>query len=134
MAGAGFKDFAVGEILTASDVDTYLMQQAVMVFADSGARGSALGTAVGAGTALAEGMMSYLSDANVVEVYNGTSWVRVAPMKKVATFTANGTWTVPANVTYAIAHIRGGGGGAGGAAGTGGAAGGSGYVWIEYYE
>jgi hypothetical protein len=32
---------------------------------------------------------------------------------KVAAFTTSGTWTVPAGVTYAVAHIRAGGGGAG---------------------
>jgi hypothetical protein len=42
-------------------------------------------------------------------------------MIKVDKFTASGTWTVPANVTYAVAYIRAGGGGAGNAgAGTGG--------------
>lgn len=40
---------------------------------------------------------------------------------KVDAFTASGTWTVPAGVTYAIAYIRGGGGGVGsGSSGTGG--------------
>ena len=33
------------------------------------------------------------------------------PIVKVEAFTSSGTWTVPAGVTYAIAHIRGGGGG-----------------------
>ena len=33
--------------------------------------------------------------------------------KKIAAFTGSGTWTVPAGVTYAIAHMMGGGGGAG---------------------
>lgn len=32
---------------------------------------------------------------------------------KVARFTADDTWTVPAGVTYAVAHIRAGGGGVG---------------------
>jgi hypothetical protein len=32
---------------------------------------------------------------------------------KVDRFTADGTWTVPAGVTYAVAHIRAGGGGVG---------------------
>lgn len=32
---------------------------------------------------------------------------------KVARFTASGTWTVPAGVTYAVAYMRGGGGGIG---------------------
>ena len=41
---------------------------------------------------------------------------------KVERFTASGTWTVPTGVVYAVAHIRGGGGGAehGAAGGTGG--------------
>jgi hypothetical protein len=42
-------------------------------------------------------------------------------IKKVDAFTASGTWTVPAGVTYAVAHIRAGGGGVGSASsGTGG--------------
>jgi hypothetical protein len=41
--------------------------------------------------------------------------------KKIAAFTGSGTWTVPAGVTYAIAHVMGGGGGVGSAsAGNGG--------------
>jgi hypothetical protein len=42
---------------------------------------------------------------------------------KVDRFTADGTWTVPAGVTYAVAHIRGGGGGSGTVGSTGGAGG-----------
>ena len=38
--------------------------------------------------------------------------------KKIEAFTGDGTWTVPAGVTHAIAHMLGGGGGPGG--GTGG--------------
>ena len=68
MAGAGFKDFTAGEVLTANDVDTYLMQQSVMVFAGTAARASALGTLV------SEGMFSYLSDTNAFEYYDGSSW------------------------------------------------------------
>jgi hypothetical protein len=33
--------------------------------------------------------------------------------KRIAAFTGSGTWTVPAGVTYAIAHMMGGGGGTG---------------------
>jgi hypothetical protein len=39
---------------------------------------------------------------------------------KVAAFTASGTWTVPTGVTYAVAHIRAGGGGVGVSSGDGG--------------
>jgi hypothetical protein len=42
--------------------------------------------------------------------------------KRIAAFTGSGTWTVPAGVTYAIAHMMGGGGGVGTGA-TGGAGG-----------
>jgi hypothetical protein len=39
---------------------------------------------------------------------------------RVEKFAASGTWTVPAGVTYAVAHIRAGGGGVSTGAGTGG--------------
>ena len=71
MAGAGYKLFATGDVLTAAQVNTYLNEQTVMVFADSAARTTALSGV------LAEGMMSYLQDTNAVEVYNGSSWVAV---------------------------------------------------------
>lgn len=69
MAGAGFKTFATGEVLTASDVNTYLMQQTVMVFANSTARSTALGANV------AQGMLSYLTSDNTIYSYNGSAWV-----------------------------------------------------------
>jgi hypothetical protein len=71
MAGAGYKLFNTGDVLTAAQVNTYLNEQTVMVFASSAARTSALSGV------LAEGMMSYLQDTNSVEVYNGTAWVSV---------------------------------------------------------
>jgi hypothetical protein len=69
MAGAGFKTFNTGDVLTASDVNLYLMQQTLMVFDDAAARTTALTGVV------AEGMLSYLKDTNAVEVYDGSSWV-----------------------------------------------------------
>jgi hypothetical protein len=76
MAGAGAKLFNSGDILTAAQVNTYLMDQAVMRFADEAARTAAFG-GVGEPT-LAEGMMSYLMDTNSVQVYDGTQWVAIA--------------------------------------------------------
>ena len=70
MAGAGFRTFAVGEVLTATNVNTYLMQQAVMVFATAAARSSAI-------TAPSEGMVTYLSDSNSLWFYNGASWEEI---------------------------------------------------------
>jgi hypothetical protein len=73
MAGLGYKVFSAGEVLTAANVNGYLMEQSVMVFAGTAARGSALGTAV------AEGMVSYQTDSNTVTVYDGSVWQQVYP-------------------------------------------------------
>jgi len=69
MAGAGYKLFSTGDVLSASDVNTYLQQQTVMVFASAAARTTALSSV------LAEGMVSYLKDTDVVEIYTGAAWV-----------------------------------------------------------
>ena len=71
MAGAGYKSFTSGDVLTASQVNTYLMDQAVMTFASSAARGSAIASP-------SEGMSTYLSDANRMEIYDGATWKTVA--------------------------------------------------------
>jgi hypothetical protein len=64
------KTFTAGEVLTAADVNTFLMDQSVMTFADSGARGSAIGTAT-------EGMLTYLNDSDTYQSWNGSAWVGV---------------------------------------------------------
>lgn len=69
MAGAGYKLFVTGDVLTAAQVNTYLMQQSVMVFASSAARTTALSGV------LAEGMVSYLQDTNSIEYYDGAAWI-----------------------------------------------------------
>ncbi len=76
-----YKDFTVGQTLTSAEVDTYLLEQAVMVFDSSAARSSALGTVV------KEGMVTYLKDTDVLQQYNGTVWSPVG----VDSFTTTGT-------------------------------------------
>ena len=71
MAGAGYKLFNTGDVLTAAQVNTYLQEQVVMVFADATARTTALSGV------LAEGMVSYLKDTNATEVYDGSAWVGI---------------------------------------------------------
>lgn len=68
MAGAGYKLFTTGQVLTAAEVNTYLQEQTVMVFNDAASRTTALSGV------LAEGMVSYLKSTKVVEIYNGTAW------------------------------------------------------------
>lgn len=72
MAGAGAKLFTSGSVLTAAQVNTYLMDQAVMVFASTSARDAAFG---GAGEpTLSEGMYAYTSDTNTLWFYTGSAW------------------------------------------------------------
>ena len=65
------KVFTAGEVLAASDVNTNLMNQMVMTFAGSAARGSAIATPT-------EGMLTYLADTDTFEFYNGTSYLPLA--------------------------------------------------------
>ena len=81
MSGLGYKTFSAGEILTAANVQGYLQDQSVMVFADSAARSSALGTAV------SQGMVSYLQDTSKLQVY-GTAWADVSSPGDITAVTA----------------------------------------------
>jgi hypothetical protein len=72
MAGAGAKLFASGDVLTAAQVNTYLMDQSVMKFADATARDAAFGGALE--PVLSEGMVCYLVDSNSLLYYSGSSW------------------------------------------------------------
>ena len=60
-----YKVWAVNEILTAADMNTYVGNQTILTFAGTAARASAVGTPV-------EGMLSYVG-SGVVEVYAGTA-------------------------------------------------------------
>ena len=69
MAGAGYKDFTAGDVLTAAQLDTFLMEQTIMVFASASARDTALSAVK------ADGMLAYLKDApKRMTRYNGTVW------------------------------------------------------------
>jgi hypothetical protein len=92
--GSGFRTFASGEVLTADNVQNYLMDQAVMVFAGTAARGSALPSPE-------TGMTAY-STATGLQVYDGNDWVNVGA------------------AVLEVEFLLVGGGGAGGVAGGGG--------------
>jgi hypothetical protein len=65
-AGLGFKTFTTGEVLTAGDVNGYLMQ-GVLVFADGTARDAAI-------TSPEEGQFAYLKSDNKLYYYTGVAW------------------------------------------------------------
>ena len=78
------KVFVAGEILTAADVNANLMDQAVMSFAGTAARGSAIPSPT-------EGMVTYLNDLDRLEVYTDAwkpvgSILQVASTSKIDTF------------------------------------------------
>ena len=66
MAGAGFKLFQNNQVLLASEVNEFMMQQQIMVFADAAARDAAI-------LSPSEGMFAFLKDTNTLTVYT-TSW------------------------------------------------------------
>jgi hypothetical protein len=66
-AGLGFKDFVTGEVLTAADVDGYLMQ-GIWVFASAAARDAAV-------TSPQEGNFAFTKDTNGLWYYDGAAWV-----------------------------------------------------------
>jgi hypothetical protein len=68
-AGLGFKTFTTGEVLSAADVNGYLMQ-GVLVFASAAARDAAV-------TSPQEGQFAYLKDTNVTTYYTGSAWANV---------------------------------------------------------
>ena len=67
MAGAGFKVYATGDLITATEFNTYLQEQVIMVFDDSTDRDSQVSSP-------SEGMFCYLKDTNALQFYNGSSW------------------------------------------------------------
>ena len=69
MAGAGYRTWTPGEVITADNVQDFLQEQTVQVYDNSSARSTALTGYI------AEGMISYLKDTDAVEVYDGSNWV-----------------------------------------------------------
>ena len=60
---SGFKTFATGEVLTASDVNNYLMEQSICVFADATARDAAI-------TSPEDGQFVFLTGSTTLQFYN----------------------------------------------------------------
>jgi hypothetical protein len=81
-AGLGFKDFQTGEVLTAADVDGYLMQ-GIWVFADATARDAAV-------TSPQEGNFAFLKDTNTTTYYTGSAWTNLDTTGMVNPMTTTG--------------------------------------------
>jgi hypothetical protein len=92
------KVFTAGEVLAAADVNSFLMDQTVMTFASSAARGSAIGTAT-------EGMVTYLNDIDALSVFNGTQFVTNRPIMTFAGTAARGS-AIPSPVEGMTTYLE----------------------------
>ena len=68
---AGYREFQTGEVLSAANVNNFLMEQATMTFADAAARDAALAEVLRAG------LNVYLQDTDRLQYYDGTDWQNV---------------------------------------------------------
>lgn len=117
---AGRRTFVAGEILTASNINSFLMNQSVMVFDDEAARTAAIPSPI-------QGMVAYLKDSDELEKYTN-EWV---PIVAAAGFTArdvitatDSSWPVPSLASTIVkVTVVGGGGGGGGVVNNAGAGG-----------
>ena len=79
MAGAGIKLFQTGGILTAAEINQYLMDQSIAVFLNEDVRDASFGDANE--PALSEGRVCYIINSvrggagKTIQFYNGSTWV-----------------------------------------------------------
>lgn len=88
MAGQGYRRWIPGEVITADNVQQFLMDQSVQRFADEAARTAALTGFI------SEGMVTYLDSTDILEVFNGTEFVSIAPTDLDASAITSGIFNV----------------------------------------
>jgi hypothetical protein len=97
--GSGFKTFTAGAVLTASDVNNYLMEQSIMSFATTTARDTAL-------TAPEEGMIAVITGSDLVTIYTGSAWVEYGRYGAWESFTPTWTNLTVGNGTVVTKYVR----------------------------
>lgn len=84
--GLGTRLFVQGDVISAADVNGYLMNQSMMRFATTAARDTAFGNGIPVGQSvggvagdgkplLQEGMFAYIDLNNDVQYFNGSQWI-----------------------------------------------------------
>lgn len=143
MPAGGYKVFVDGEVLPASDINSYLMQ-GILVFASEAARDSTIASPD-------HGMFAFTTDNDYLWVFDGSAWQRYygdagpADFSDTATgtyssggvdykyisFTSSGSLTVTQTGKADILVVGGGGGASGNAAGRRASGGAGGYVYHQ---
>ena len=97
-AGLGFKTFTTGEVLTAADVNGYLMQ-GILVFATEAARNSAI-------TSPQEGQFAFTKDTNSLWYYTGSAWAASGATGDIEGITTGTDSGLSGGVTSGTAVLR----------------------------
>jgi hypothetical protein len=98
-AGQGFKTFTTGEVLTAGDVNGYLMQ-GINVFASTAARNAAI-------TSPQEGQFAFTKDTNTTWYYDGAAWIATGtPTYSWTTYTPTNTGLTIGNGTQTARYVK----------------------------
>jgi hypothetical protein len=82
-----YKVFSNGDALTGSELNTYLMNQSVMVFASATARTAALPSPT-------EGMVTYLEDTNVLYLWTGATWQSIVSVTGTGNILVNSNFLI----------------------------------------
>jgi hypothetical protein len=102
MAGLGRKVFTAGDVLTASDLQNYMMDQTVMNFAGTAARSSAIATPT-------TGMTTYIGTTGTatisqIETYTGSTWQTPYGISLLSTTSVSGASTISINNVFSSAY------------------------------
>lgn len=90
------KTWAIGDVLTAADLNTYVSAQVVGTFGSSAVRATAIATAVA-------GQVSYLTDKDRIEHYDNAQWQPLPAA--MAVFSATGPGTAVAAGSSALVSV-----------------------------
>ena len=94
-----FKTFTAGTLATASDVNTFLMNQSIATFASTTARNAAI-------TSPVEGQVAYISSTDIFTYYTGTGWQNLAYGSNWTAFTPTGTGISYGNGVFDFAYAQ----------------------------
>lgn len=89
------KVFQNGYPLPASDLNTYLMDQAVQTFASATARTAAISTP-------SKGMVSWLDDVNKFQYYTGSAWADLVPAQAQTVTDKSANYSIVAGDAYSL--------------------------------